>query len=137
MVSGIVTQVSNNSRYDSSTNSHYCKMPDGTLMQWGTVDITSGTTSSYIPVYILSVTITSPISFYDTTYVITGSSKYGTGAEFAFGQRTTHESHAIVRLCDTSSRTASFSAVWRVKWQAIGRWKARLNHNYLRGKRNT
>lgn len=124
MASGIVTQVSNNSGYDSSTTSHYCKMPDGTLMQWGTLDVTSGTTSSYSPVYILNVTVTFPIPFYDTTYVINGSSKYGTGAEFAFGQGTSYESHAIVRVWDTSPRTASSSNRWRVKWQAIGRWKA-------------
>lgn len=108
----------------SDSNGYYTKLPDGTLVQWGTVDITSGTTSSCSPVYILNVTITFPVSFYDATYVITGSAKYGTGAEFAFGQGTTYESHAIVRLWDTTSRTASSSTIWRVKWQAIGRWKA-------------
>ena len=66
----------------------YCKMPDGTLIQWGTmtnltVDLTAeGSSGLYSQRYTADSGIVFPISFKDTNYVVSGSFQYGTGSPF-------------------------------------------------------
>lgn len=103
----------------------YCKMADGTLILRGTTNFTSGSMSAYGSVYIATVTITLPSTpkFINGDYTITGSSKWSTGAEFAFGQGATSATQASVRVWDVAARTFTSSAPLVVKWQAIGRWQ--------------
>lgn len=101
----------------------YCKLPDGTMMQWGTTEVTSGSMSAYANIYVATVTVVFPQRFVDGNYIITGSSKFGTGAELAFGQGATSATQASVRVWDVAARVFSASDKLVVKWMAIGRWK--------------
>lgn len=118
MATGTITQVSN----DSGTG--YCKMADGTMLQWGTYNLTSGTMSQYGALYGVAATIVFPIAFNNANIVVTGSSKYGNQPEMAFGMTSTITSaQVIVRLWDVASRAISSTNPFVVKWQAVGRWK--------------
>ncbi len=103
----------------------YCKMADGTLILRGTTNFTSGSMVAYGSIYIATVTIALPSSpkFINSDYTITGSSKWSTGAELAFGQGATSVTQASVRVWDVSARTFSTNAPLVIKWMAIGRWK--------------
>lgn len=102
----------------------YCKMPDGTLIQWGTFTTTSGgSTTSYGSIYILQLSFDFSISFIDTNYVVTGSAKFGTGAALPFGLEGGTTSSASIRVWDIATRTLSSSTPLVVHWQAIGQWK--------------
>lgn len=104
----------------------YCKMSDGTMLQWGTVNITSGTFTQYAssPFYIFVASITFPKSFYGTATIVSGSSRFSTGAEFGIGQGATSSGAVSVRCMDISARVMSASEKLVIKWMAVGRWKA-------------
>lgn len=118
MATGTITKVSN----DSGTG--YCKMADGTMLQWGTLSLTSGTMSQYGALYGVAASIVFPIAFNDANIVVTGSSKYGNQPEMSFGMTNSiTASQAAVRLWDVASRAISSTNPFVVKWQAVGRWK--------------
>lgn len=118
MASGIIEKLSN----DSANG--YCKFPDGTLIQWGTSRITSGSTSVYVsPINLAHVTIQFPISFASTNYLVFGSGRHSTGASIAIAQVGEEKTSCSVHWWDAAARTFSTSAPLVVKWCAIGRWK--------------
>ena len=106
MATGPIKQVTNNS-VDG-----YCKMPDGTLIQWGKTSISrnagqnSATVNYQIP-FISEPSVTA-------TYSATHPEIWFCSAE---GSSTTQ----ITLYMYNSGTTASGSGT--VKWLAIGRWK--------------
>ena len=113
MAQGDIKQVTNNS--GKSNNIYYCKMPDGTLIQWGKGTISGGSGS---------VTFTLPVSFVDTAYavvaspdIVTSSSGvYGTGATFPTQITAVNQ----VRVHRSNSSATYDNYVYFI---AIGRWK--------------
>lgn len=102
----------------------YCKMPDGTLIQWGTTVLTSGSTNAYVsPINITTVYIQFPIPFASTDYRVFGSGKYSTGASTPIGQTGETLTSCGVHWWDAVARTFSTSIPLVIKWCAIGRWK--------------
>lgn len=81
----------------------YCKMPDGTLIQWGTMTVAEG-------IYVDAVTFSK--AFVDTNYSLTlavyDDISASVSTKYAGGCR-------IGRIPNTASN--------RVDWQAMGRWK--------------
>lgn len=111
--------------FDSGTG--YCKMPDGTLIQWGSLIVEQGSTAQYVgQTYQMPVSISLPIPFVDTNYRVFGSSKFVIGGAVAIGHDVSlsTESSAYIRAWDYTSRTLSSSATLKIWWIAIGRWKA-------------
>lgn len=107
---------------DSDTG--YCKMPDGTLIQWGVTEFKSGSTSSYIsPIVTSNITLTMPIPFADTNYIVFGSGRYSTGLATAIGFYSASTTTAYAHWWDAAARTFSATTPLVVRWCAIGRWK--------------
>ena len=117
MASGAIKQTTNTSDYG------YCKMPDGTLIQWGQLHETVPATSTK------DVSVTFPIPF-----VYNGSSSDGSlnvqvepyGYIAAVGVDNARAfplswdlTKAIIRILNNASSEASRN----VTWLAIGRWK--------------
>lgn len=86
---------------DSGTG--YCKMPDGTLIQWGTVTVPSGS-------YIASITFAKV--FANTNYAVT----LGIYDDIAPSINT--KSTGGCRIGRTPNTASN-----NIEWQAIGRWK--------------
>lgn len=108
---------------DYEVESNYCKMPDGTLIQWGINTYTSGSTSTYQSIHIITKSIPFPVEFYDTNYTLFGSGKFGTGAALAFADEGGTTTSGSARAWDVTSRTLSSSMQLKLRWMAIGRWK--------------
>lgn len=113
MASGIIPQVSNNS------GAGYCKMPDGTLIQWGTVTasfkngvITDGNTEGQVinfPVAFVSPPVT-------TASITSSSSTYATATAIAVSA-----SNAVIYMIMYGATT--YTGGGNIMWTAIGRWK--------------
>ena len=95
MATSIIKQTMNES------NSNYCKMPDGTLIQWGKEN--SASTANR--------TITLPIAFVDSNYCVSGANDSGTNAIFQ------------IAVSSKTSFAVYVSASTRLRWIAVGRWK--------------
>lgn len=118
MATGTIKQTTNNS------GTGYCKMPDGTLIQWGDVWYTDvGSFTQNGAVYILAVALTFPKAFVDGNIFVTGSSKIGQAPEFAFGVANKTSTNATIRCMNSTAQTVSTTTQLRVHWMAIGRWK--------------
>lgn len=107
MASGTIPQVSNNS------GAGYCKMPDGTLIQWGSVvgQFTNGACSQSIafPIEFASVpSVTASIS--------SSSTQYATANAI-----TTSPTNCIVYMIMYGATT--YTGNGNIMWTAIGRWK--------------
>lgn len=110
--------------FDSGTS--YCKLPDGTLMEWGTTTVTSGGTSGYVsPISLFRVYLQFPIPFVSTDYNIFGSGVYSTGGATPIGQVRGSETTTTCQIhwWDAAPRTFSESVPLVIKWCAIGKWK--------------
>ena len=108
----------------NNSNGSYCKFPDGTLIQWGQKNITSGTYGSYGSLYIYTATIDFPISFNAVeTPKIFGAGKFGTGASMAAGDEGCDVATGYLRVFDVTSRSMTTSSPLRIRWMAIGKWK--------------
>lgn len=83
----------------------YCKMPDGTLIQWGLITISAGT-------YYNDVQYTFP--FYDTNYTATATTAGDNLACSVAASKSTY-SLRVARSPNTNATDAN--------WIAIGRWK--------------
>lgn len=109
--------------FESGAN--YCKLPDGTIMQWGetTLNVEDaltqiGTSGIYAGFAVLRF----PQSFVGT-YSINGMVRYSTGYEVPCGfLYNNYGNRANVRIYDFFARPAS-STLYVCKWTAIGRWK--------------
>lgn len=121
---GSTHQVLELSDFDSASG--HCKMPDGTLIQWGSLTVQQGSTGQYVgQTYQMPVSISLPIPFVDTNYRVFGSSKFGSGGAIAIGHDVSLStaSSAYIRAWDYTPRTLSSSVVLQVWWTAIGRWR--------------
>lgn len=108
----------------NASGTGYCKMPDGTLIQWGDKWYTdAGSFTANGSLYILPVALTFPIEFVNDSIFVSGSSKVGQAPEFAFGVAAKTRTNATIRCFNTSAQTVSSSLQLRVYWMAIGRWK--------------
>lgn len=110
MATGTVKQVTNNS------GSGYCKMPDGTLIQWGTVsNFKSGDKVLF------------PIRFHDNTYRVSITPNYNTSTTIQCTYGVTgggkYTDGFTIYAWDTVTNTASTQSNLVVDWIAIGRWK--------------
>ena len=122
MATGTIKQTTNNS------GTGYCKMPDGTLIQWGrlsgiTVNLTAlGNSGLYGQTYVANNGIVFPIAFVDSSYFVTGSFQYSTGNVFPLAVAYTAQAtdHCFPSFFDAYARSGNDG---RISWQAIGRWK--------------
>lgn len=115
MATSTIEKVTNDS--GTNSNGNYCKMPDGTLIQWGANENLQSGNAIMFPMrffnnnYIVSIT-----SRYNTastlrcTYGVTGSNKY-TDAFYVY-------------VWDTETGGISTQNNIAVEWIAIGRWKS-------------
>lgn len=87
----------------NESDSDYCKMPDGTLIQWG-----RKTASTY------NAAISFPVPFIDTNYVISVTHKSAAGEAKAYA--------AAVGTTTTGYLYAA-SGTADAYWIAVGRWK--------------
>ena len=112
----------------NSSGAGYCKMPDGTLIQWGrlsgiTVNLTAlGNSGLYGQTYVANNGIVFPIAFANSSYFVTGSFQYSTGNAFplsvAYNAQATD--HCFPSFFDAYARSGNDG---RITWLAIGRWK--------------
>lgn len=103
-------QVTNNS------GSTYCKMPDGTLIQWGTAaNMQSGNT------------ITFPIHFINKNYRVSITSQYNTASTirsiYGVANSDKYNDGFTLYVWDTTKGGISTQNNVVVEWIAIGRWK--------------
>lgn len=120
---GSVHQVLELSDFDSASG--HCKMPDGTLIQWGVTSFPSGATSGYVsPISFFRFTVTFPIPFVDTNYCVWGSGRYSSGMATPIGfVGAASTTVADFFWWDAAARTFSSTYPLIVKWTAIGRWR--------------
>lgn len=96
-------------------NPFYCKLPDGTMMQWGsTGQYSSGATATY--------TITLGEPFYDSGYYVVANSAYFSEAGSYEGTvctvKITDKSHFDVHVRNVTNTYTN-----ALRWFAVGRWK--------------
>ena len=110
MATSTIKQVTNNS------GANYCKMPDGTLIQWGTfssaLDIAANTTGED--------TITFPTSFASFDFVPIFSVQSGAPAARQVGVKSRTSASVSVFIQNIFTGTWSHPTIY---WIAIGRWK--------------
>ena len=94
-----IQQIMNNS------DSNYCKMPDGTLIQWGTTSVTG-----------LTATVQMPLSFKDTSYYVLITLVANTNS---VTNVTAINPFEVGRFAIGVNTPPSGGA----RWLAIGRWK--------------
>lgn len=108
----------------NTSGSGYCKMPDGTLTQWGVLYNQTVDVSSQLPngMYYGTFYIDFPIAFKDGNYFAECTFRYSTGmgnpCGMAIGTHTA--SRGWFYLQDSTPRSGSDG---RIAWMAIGRWK--------------
>lgn len=122
MAIGKIKKVTNDS------GSGYCKMPDGTMIQWGTASITSGTfintNTGSSGMWDLSCNFTFPFSFAaGSSPRVFGTAKYSTGHMIPVGFFSSSATTAACELYDFYQRVPSASTPYYIEWTAIGRWK--------------
>lgn len=113
MATGSIKKVSNDSA------SGYCKMPDGTLMQWGTYKTTATSVTQTGSLYMVTLrpNITFPIPFYQDAPKVFLNQYGGYGAIFS----SAYNSVGIYSI--DIARPTSGTIVPDIAWFAIGRWK--------------
>lgn len=108
MATGPIKQVTNNS------GAGFCKMPDGTMIQWG-----SG--GSYASASSRDTTITMPYSFVDTNYLVI------TNGEYANDPSVYEVIHTVkyvsVSQFTVHQKNPTSNYLQRFRWLAVGRWK--------------
>ena len=104
-------------RVPAESGTGYCKMADGTLIQWG---LASNTSSGYVEVDF-------PVAFTNTNYSFVATPAYGSGYN-TFEIRVIAQSswstggYVYFRNFDVNTPYTSTNA--KAHWIAIGRWKA-------------
>ena len=110
-------------RVPAESGTGYCKMADGTLIQWGEASNVTVSMTQSDALYVQRYTITLPISFYNARYFASASFQYSTGYGFACGVPYSGRSTTsfAVDFMETTNRSGNAG---RYIWFAIGRWKA-------------
>lgn len=100
----------------NDSNSNYCKMPDGTLIQWGSVNITPSNPGSPFA-YSGGKNVTFEIPFLQGTTPIVITSPRENGGYWNSGAINISSTlcHIIIAGNTQAEKTAN--------WIAIGRWK--------------
>jgi hypothetical protein len=102
--------------YANDSDMGYCKMPDGTLIQWGVAD---NTADGYAE-------ITFPQAFVNRNYAILGTPRHGPGHTsldyFAIISASTVSS-AIAYFRKATDATPDLDTTAEISWFAVGRWK--------------
>ena len=108
-----------NASYFHTTNPSYCKMPDGTLIQWGRVKITTGTGSAPLG-YTGSATVSFPIPFKNKAIpvVITSPEENAGYWNSSVSYNGIGYTQCTIMLAGDQSSTER-----QVLWMAIGCWK--------------
>lgn len=124
MATSILPQVTNESGSNSYGN--YCKMPDGTMIQWG--NFTMNSTSEMTQIGSSGIYVspgfnkTLPVNFVGD-YVVTGTSRYSTGHIVPLGCNMSQNADRFnVMIYDFYKRSLN-DGLFVVYWQAVGRWK--------------
>ena len=116
MATSKIQQVTNNS------GSGYCKMPDGTLIQWGTT-VLDPTTSAGVQ----TVTVTLPVAFANPYYSVTMSwyDNMNTVASYfdSLGASSANNDGKTRNTFTIAAKRKDPLYSWQVCWLAIGRWK--------------
>lgn len=99
------------------SSSGYCKLPEGTLIQWGQAGGYDGVTEK-------NFSVTMSYAFVDTTYVVSVTNSLGTISTIgSYDQRI----NTVVRVSTTEftvhQRVLNGNPVNQFHWLAIGRWK--------------
>lgn len=109
--------------------SNYTKLPDGTLLMWGTTQITSGTfvatpVSGLFALWISFNMPTTDAQFIGATRV-SGISKMSSGFESSVSFWNCSNTIASGRayVMSSAAPTLSSSNPLSVEWMAVGRWK--------------
>lgn len=104
----------------SNSNGTYIKFADGTLIQYGSTTISVSLSQiASTGVYYQSKTMNLPMSFVNTTYTVSGSSRYSTGHILPIGAVPTSVSQVNVCIYDFYARSGNVV----VRWMAVGKWK--------------
>lgn len=91
-------------------------MPDGTLIQWGTVDVKTSTSASGAWSYYGSSSVTFPIAFVDYPNAVSNCIEYA--AYWTSGVSSRSATGLTIQLAGNTNSTQK-----TVSWLAIGRWK--------------
>ena len=113
--------------YPFQSGDSYCKLPDGTLIQWG---VSSGVTASgsltqiaSSGVYNGALPITFPIAFADADNVsVHGTFRYSNGIATPIALVSVSSTSASVRVFDFYARPLNDGLI-TLRWLAVGRWK--------------
>ena len=104
----------------------YCKMPDGTLIQWGNLTLeVSGEMSQIASSGIYAspmFNVRMPLAFKDSYYVVTGIGKYSTGHNVPLSAWASGGDIFSSQVYDFYKRPLN-DGLYKVRWQAIGHWK--------------
>ena len=106
MATESIKKVSNDSA------SGYCRMPDGTLIEWGSFSVSIGANT-----YIESE-LAFPIEFYNAPSLALTPQIWSNPADYSWVVRSASQSNPTLRLGNRGSAT---TVKWL--WIAIGRWK--------------
>lgn len=93
----------------------YCKMPDGTLIQWGSVINTNVGYAS----------VTFPVAFVNDNFIFSASPRYSSAypqIDYRTVSQKTSYSVGVINFKPLSS-TGSYTTAAIADWLAIGRWK--------------
>ena len=113
--------------YPFQSGDSYCKLPDGTLIQWGVSRAAAGSGSltqiASSGVYTGVLPITFPIAFTsgNNTFVH-GSFRYSTGHDTPIAPVSVSGNSASVRVYDFFARPLDDGLI-TLRWLAVGRWK--------------
>ena len=99
----------------NDSGQHYCKMPDGTLIQWGSV---INTDDGY-------ANVAFPVTFVDDNFVFSASPRYSSAypvIDYRVVSQKNTNSSGVVNFKELTS-TASYTTSAIADWFGIGRWK--------------
>lgn len=108
----------------AESGSGYAKFPDGTMIQWGTASITSGTFSQIgsSGVFSLAISFFFPAQFSGSPRV-SGTARYSTGYAVPAGFNDSSNTTAKGFAYDFFARAPSAQVQLVIEWMAVGRWK--------------
>lgn len=112
-------------KQENESGDGYCKMPDGTLIQWGNTALTATGTMTQIGssgIYFALFYLSFPIPFIDTDYTVNGTTRYSTGHAVPLGAMPYSASQVALYAYDFYARSNN-DGQRRFFWQAVGRWK--------------
>ena len=106
----------------TSSGNNYIKFPDGIMIQWGTVSLTTATTAANYPAFGIAVyraanKFNYPIPFIDIPAVVIDGDNVLYGAIGIIASATTKETFNV----EVGHNAAN--ATIKGHWIAIGRWK--------------